>query len=157
MVLGLNIVIYYFNDVALLISRSKEVYALPPCFWNRSSFMVMFGLFCFWLLVNGVDTRRFPQTEVTTLWQIAGAIGFGAGLAGVYWITEWNYSTAVVLQSRDVGEHTTFSMGALLVRAPSHVSYELYFIADGIIDAGLNFRAAGGYVTGILDDPTYLL
>lgn len=113
----------HFNDTQLLALRSKSLYDIPKSFWTSQSYWILLFLFSVWLFANGLDSKRFPISEITMIFQVFGGILTLLCLAVMFWAIEWNYSTAVVMKSASKKRRTALSMGPYSkVRHPMYLS-----------------------------------
>lgn len=112
----------HFNDTQLLYLRSKSLYSIPKSFWTHQSYFILLLIFSAWLFSNGLDTKRYPITELTLTYQVLGSLFTLVFFTAMFWTIEWNYSTAVVMKA-SAKKNVALSMGPYAkVRHPMYLT-----------------------------------
>jgi protein-S-isoprenylcysteine O-methyltransferase Ste14 len=130
-------------DPGLLEERMKSPIQKDQKPWDRLFFLVVGVLFLAWVVLMGVDARRFAWSHVPLWAQGLGAVLTVASFAGIAWVYQTNSFAAPVIKMQAERKQTVISTGPYAyVRHPMYGFGSLTFLGMPLMTGSLWALAA---------------
>jgi protein-S-isoprenylcysteine O-methyltransferase Ste14 len=117
------------RDPALLASRLGPLVQRGQPIWDRVFLLVFIGVWCGWLVLMGLDARRWHTSDVPTLVNVAGGtlviVGF---LATCLVFRENSFAAPIVRHQTERGQRVIDTGPYAVVRHPMYASAILYLV-----------------------------
>jgi protein-S-isoprenylcysteine O-methyltransferase Ste14 len=125
-------------DPDLLAERMKPLVQRDQKAWDKVFMTVVGAIFLAWVVLMGVDARRFHWSDIPPPWQVLGAILTLLSFAGIAWVYRTNSFAAPVIKLQAERKQTVISTGPYaFVRHPMYGFGFLTFIGMPLMTGSL--------------------
>ena len=127
-----------FADPDLLDERMKPPVQKAQKTWDKLFLLVVGVAFLAWIVLMGIDARRFHWSHVPLSLQVFGALLQVLSYAGIAWVFRTNSFAAPVIKMQKERRQTVISTGPYaFVRHPMYAFGSLSFFAGPLITGSL--------------------
>lgn len=122
------------RDPALLRERAKGIFQQGQPLWDKFVLSAVTILWLAWLVLIGLDARRYHWSDVPFWVQASGLAGILAAMGGMYLVFRTNTFLVPVVRLQSERGHRVISTGAYgIVRHPMYATALLLFFSGPLM------------------------